>query len=103
MIISKISARKALKEVLDESFGQFVRDIRETDEISQAELARRMLVSRQFINAIEHDKANVSIPMAMKIAQCFGYPHEAFVEVLLDDMLKKAGIEKLVSLMPKAA
>ena len=74
-----------------------IKDIREDDNISQTDLAKRMKVSRQFIHAVEHDKANVSIQMAMKMAQVLGYPHEAFVEILLNDMLKKAGLNKKVS------
>ncbi len=93
-----ISAREALKEVLDSSFGEFVKDIRECDEISQTELAKRMRVSRQFIHAVEKDKANVSLEMAVKIARALGYPYEAFVEVFLNDMLRKSGIKKVVHL-----
>ncbi len=98
-----ISAREALKNVFGSSFGEFVRDIRECDEMSQTELARRMRVSRQFINAIEKDKANVSLEMAIKIARALGYPYEAFVEILLNDMLRKSGIKKIVHLESKAA
>lgn len=98
-----ISARKALQNVLKSSFGEFVRDIRECDEISQTELAKRMRVSRQFINAIERDKARVSLEMAVKIARALGYPYEAFVEIFLNDLLKKSGIKKVVHLESKAA
>lgn len=98
-----ISARKALKDVLASSFGEFVRDIRECDEISQTELAKRMQVSRQYINAIEKDKANISLEMAVKFAHTLGYPYEAFVEIFLNDMLKKSGIKKVVHLESKAA
>jgi len=98
-----ISARDALKDVLKCSFGEFVRDIRECDELSQTELSKRMRVSRQFINAVEKDKANVSLEMAIKIARALGYPYEAFVEVFLNDMLRKSGIKKVVHLESKAA
>lgn len=98
-----IPAREALKNVLKYSFGKFIRDIRECDEVSQTELAIRMHVSRQFINAIEKDKANVSLEMVIKITRALGYPHEAFVEIYLNDMLKKAGIKKIVHLESKAA
>jgi DNA-binding XRE family transcriptional regulator len=98
-----ISAREALKDVLKYSFGEFVRDIRECDEISQTELAKRMHVSRQFIHAVEKDKANVSLEMAIKIARALGYPYEAFVEIFLNDMLRKSGIKKVVHLESKAA
>ena len=97
------SARKALKDIPSSSFSDFVKDIRECDEISQTELAKRMHVSRQFIHAIEKDKARISLEMAIKIARAFGYPYEAFVEVFLNDMLRKSGIKKVVHLESKAA
>lgn len=97
------SAREALKDVLKTSFGEFVRDIRECDELSQTELAKRMRVSRQFINAVERDKANISLEMAIKIARALGYPYEAFVEIFFNDMLRKSGIKKIVHLESKAA
>ena len=97
------SAREALKDIFNHSFGEFVKDIRECDEITQTELAKRMHVSRQFINAIEKDKANVSLEMAIKIARSFGYPYEAFVEVYFNDLLRKSGIKKIVHLESKAA
>lgn len=104
MTIKKtISARKALKGVLKSSFGEFVKDIRECDEISQTELAKRMHVSRQFIHAIENDKANISLDMAIKIANALRYPYEAFVEIFLNDMLRKSGIKKVVHLESRAA
>ena len=98
-----LSAREVLKDILKSSFGMFVRDIRECDEISQTELAKRMHVSRQFINAVEKDKANVSLEMAIKIANALGYPYEVFIEILFNDMLKKSGIKKVVHLESKAA
>jgi transcriptional regulator with XRE-family HTH domain len=98
-----ISAREALKDVINQSFGKFIRDIRECDEISQTELAKRMKLSRQFINAVERDKANVSLQMVIKIAHALGYPQEAFIEIFLNDMLRKSGIEKVVHLESKAA
>lgn len=97
------SAREALKSVLKHSFGEFVRDIRECDEVTQTELAKRMHVSRQFINAVEKDKAKISLEMAIKIARSLGYPYEAFVEVFLNDLLRKSGIKKVVHLESKAA
>lgn len=86
-----ISAREALKEVLNQPFGKFVRDIRESDKVSQITLAKRMHVSRQFIHSVEHNKASVSLQMAIKIARALRYPHEAFLEVFLNDMLRKLG------------
>ncbi len=44
---------------------------------SQAELAKRLGVSRQTVNAIETGKYDPSLPLAFKIAELFGQPIEA--------------------------
>jgi len=43
---------------------------------SQAELAERLDVSRQSVNAIETGKYDPSLPLAFKIAAVFGLPIE---------------------------
>ena len=47
---------------------------------SQAELAERLDVSRQSVNAIETGKYVPSLPLAFKIARLFGRPIEAIFE-----------------------
>jgi putative transcriptional regulator len=44
---------------------------------SQADLAQRLDVSRQSVNAIETGKYDPSLPLAFKIARLFGHPIEA--------------------------
>jgi putative transcriptional regulator len=43
---------------------------------SQADLAERLEVSRQTINAIETGRYDPSLPLAFKIARLFGQPIE---------------------------
>ncbi len=43
---------------------------------SQADLAERLDVSRQSVNAIETGKYDPSLPLAFKIAAVFGLPIE---------------------------
>ena len=48
---------------------------------SQADLADRLGVSRQTINAIETGKYDPSLPLAFKIGRIFGLPIESiFIE-----------------------
>ncbi len=54
-----------------------VRELREHRRWSQGELAERLEVSRQTINAIETGKYDPSLPLAFRIAQLFGQPIEA--------------------------
>jgi putative transcriptional regulator len=44
---------------------------------SQADLAGRLEVSRQSVNAIETGKYDPSLPLAFRIARLFGVPIEA--------------------------
>lgn len=49
-----------------------VRQYRETQGWSQGELARRLGVSRQTVNAVETDKYDPSLPLALRLAKLFG-------------------------------
>jgi putative transcriptional regulator len=53
-----------------------LRDLRQQHNWSQAELAERLKVSRQTVNAIETDKYDPSLPLAFKIAKLFRLPIE---------------------------
>jgi len=59
-----------------------VRGYRETHGWSQGELARRLGVSRQTINAVETDKYDPSLPLALRMAKLFGV---AVPELFIDD------------------
>lgn len=49
-----------------------LREIREAHGLSQGDLARRLGVSRQTINAVETDKYDPSLPLALRMAKLFG-------------------------------
>lgn len=51
-----------------------VREMREAKGWSQGELARRLGVSRQTINAVETDKYDPSLPLALRMAVLFEVP-----------------------------
>ncbi|MBD8091078.1 helix-turn-helix transcriptional regulator [Pseudomonas edaphica] len=51
---------------------------------SQADLAQRLGVSRQTINAIETGRYDPSLPLAFKIAKVFERPIEAIFEAPVD-------------------
>jgi putative transcriptional regulator len=48
---------------------------------SQAELAERLHVSRQTVNAIEQEKYDPSLPLAFKVSRLFGRPIETIFEL----------------------
>lgn len=59
-----------------------VKENREKQGWSQGELARRLGVSRQTVNAVETDKYDPSLPLALRMAKLFGV---AVPELFIDD------------------
>ena len=53
-----------------------VRDLRTRLNLTQNDLAEKLGVSRQTINAIETEKYDPSLPLAIKIARVFRKPVE---------------------------
>jgi len=49
-----------------------LKKMREAKGWSQGELARRLGVSRQTINAVETDKYDPSLPLSLRMAKLFG-------------------------------
>ena len=58
-----------------------IRELRASRNLSQAELAEAMEVSRQTINSIETERYTPSLPLALALARYFGLT----VEEVFDD------------------
>jgi putative transcriptional regulator len=59
-----------------------LKTLRSERDWTQADLAERIHVSRQTINAIEKGKFDPSLPIAFRLARLFGRPIE---EIFLDE------------------
>jgi putative transcriptional regulator len=57
-----------------------LRELRAGKEWSQSDLAEKLGVSRQTINAIETEKYDPSLPLAFRIARLFKLPIEEIFE-----------------------
>nr|WP_241695987.1 helix-turn-helix transcriptional regulator [Solimonas terrae] len=57
-----------------------MRNLRASRQWSQADLAKALGVSRQTINAIETEKYDPSLPLALKIARLFERPLETIFD-----------------------
>ena len=80
------------------TFGQLVEAHRSCGEISQAELARRMGMSRAQLCDIEKGRRTVSAERAAQFAKVLGYSVPAFVERALEDQLRRSGLKMRVRL-----
>jgi putative transcriptional regulator len=57
-----------------------LRELRAAKEWSQSDLAERLGVSRQTVNAIETEKYDPSLPLAFKVARLFKLSIEEIFE-----------------------
>jgi putative transcriptional regulator len=57
-----------------------LKELRAAREWSQGDLAEKLAVSRQTINAIETEKYDPSLPLALKIGKLFKLPVEEIFE-----------------------
>ena len=57
-----------------------LRVLRAEHDISQAELATRLGIARQTVNALEAGKYAPSLPLAFKISKLFNQPVEAIFD-----------------------
>jgi putative transcriptional regulator len=67
-----------------------LKDLRTDRAWSQGELANRLGVSRQTINAVETDKYDPSLPLALRMAKLFGVPVDS---IFIDDWMPSKGEE----------
>lgn len=61
-----------------------LRELRTTRGWSQADLADRLDVSRQTVNAIETGRYDPSLPLAFRVANVFGEPIESLFTPAVD-------------------
>lgn len=80
------------------TLGSLLQTIRETDELSQAELAARLGVSKSHLCDIEKGRKAVSPERASRFALELGYSEEQFVRLALQQMIEAAGLDFQVGL-----
>ncbi len=80
------------------TFGRMIASVRVADEIPQAELARRLGISRANLCDIEKGRRSVTVKRAAQFARILGYSVNQFVAVAVEDQLRKAGLKVQVRL-----
>lgn len=78
------------------TFGSMLRAIRECEEISQTEMARRLGISRAHLCDIEKGRRTVSPARAVNFARALDYGETQFVRLALQDQVTEAGLRMTV-------
>lgn len=94
-----VDALEATQTLWEEmTFGGLIKSLRVCDEITQSDLAKKIGVSKQFLSDVEHDRKDIGISFAKKIADALGYPIESFIELIIKDQLRKQNLHYKVEL-----
>ena len=80
------------------TFGGLVHSLRVSDEISQVVLAKKIGVSKQFLSDVEHNRKDIGISFAKKIAEALDYSIEPLIELLIRDQLRRQQLNYIVEL-----
>ncbi len=85
------------------TFGGLIESIRLCEEISQAELARMLGVSRSHICNIEKNRKAVTPLRAAKFAKILGYSEKQFVGLALQSLVRQSGLKYQVEIKQETA
>jgi transcriptional regulator with XRE-family HTH domain len=99
MTTSKISASEYLDKKYGKlSLGDFIKALRESDEISQVDFAAKLKISRANLCDIEKNRKLVSPERAARFAFILKFPEKFFIKLALEDILRQSNLKYQVEL-----
>lgn len=95
MNTKKSETRKFLENISGGpvTIGKLIESIRLGEEVSQAEFAKQLKISRSHLNDIEKGNKGVSPERAARFAKTLGHSRERFVELALQSIVDEAGLK----------
>lgn len=75
------------------SIGELLWSIREGEELSMAEFADKLGISRSHLNDIEKGHKSVSPKKAAVYAKLLGYSEQQFIRLALQDLLNRSDLD----------
>lgn len=93
-----VDARKFLEQLTGGplTFARMMRALRESEEWTQKQMAKRLGVTTAHICDIEQGRKSVSPSRAARFAKILGYSEKQFVRLALQDLLEKEGVRMKV-------
>ena len=85
------------------TLGNLILSIRQADEISQVEFAKKLGITKQHLCDIERGRKPVSPRLAAKYAEILGYSKEQFIRLALQDMVDRDDLNVQVDIHKKVS
>ncbi len=94
----KSDAMKFLESLVGElTFGGLIEAMRQAEEMSQVEFAKKLGISKQHLCDIEKGRKFVSPERAARFAKLLGHSEQSFVALALQDIVNQGGLKLKVS------
>ncbi len=94
----KSDAMKFLESLVGElTFGGLIEAMRQAEEMSQVEFAKKRGISKQHLCDIEKGRKFVSPERAARFAKILGHSEQSFVALALQDIVNQGGVKLKVS------
>ncbi len=81
------------------TFGDFIKNYRLGEEMSQTECARFLNISRQRLCDIEKNRFNMSLKLCRKFARKIDVPPEWLAKLIIQEQIRKERLKLLVKLV----
>ena len=96
----KSSAMRILEKITGGplTLGRAIESIRKSEELSQDECAKKLVVSKPHLCDVEKGRKTVSSERAAKWARILGYPESVLVRLALQGELDAAGLKYRVDI-----
>ena len=79
------------------TFGGLIEAMRQAEEMSQVEFAKKLGISKQHLCDIEKRRKFVSPERAAKFARILGHSEKSFVALALQDIVNQGGLKLRVN------
>jgi transcriptional regulator with XRE-family HTH domain len=97
-IKKKSDAMQFLDNLVGElTFGRLIEAMRQAEEMSQVDFAKKLGISKQHLCDIEKGRKFVSPERAAKFSKVLGHSEQSFVALALQDIVNQGGLKLKVS------
>ncbi len=84
------------------TLGSLLASVRKGEEMTQAEFAKLLGVSKQYVCDLEHGRRFASPRAAAEYAKKLGYSSQQFVRLCLQDLVNREGLDLIIGLQDAA-
>lgn len=87
----------------DPTMASILKNYRQCEELTQAQMAKTLKISKSHLSDIENGRKFVSIERAMQFAKRLKYPESYFIHVVLREQLAKANCNYDIEIKERSA